>query len=112
MADDLNTGGALGEVFTLAREVNSALSRRDVSVETAATVRDGMTRMVFVLGLDAVARTGVEVPAEVMQLAADRKRARDERNFAEADRLRDAISALGFEVRDIPGGFKVVPRQV
>lgn len=111
MAEDLNTGGALGEVFMLAREVNSALGRRDVSVAAMASARDALTDMVFVLGLDAVARVGEEVPEEVLQLAADRRRAREERNFAEADRLRDAIAARGFEVRDVPGGFKVVPRQ-
>lgn len=111
MADDLNTGGALGEIFTLAREVNAALGRADVSVAAAAAARDALTEMVHVLGLDAVARTGVEVPAEVLALAADRQRARQARDFAEADRLRDEISALGFEVRDVPGGFKVIPRQ-
>ncbi|OPZ76173.1 MAG: Cysteine--tRNA ligase [Actinobacteria bacterium ADurb.Bin444] len=111
MADDLNTGGALGDVFTAAREINAALGRRDVSVETAAEARDVLTRMVYVLGLDAVARTGVEVPPDVLELATDRQRARGERNYAEADRLRDEIAARGYEVRDVPGGFKVMPRQ-
>ena len=103
--------GALGDVFTAAREINAALGRRDVSVATAAEARDTLTTMVYVLGLDAVARTGVEVPPEILQLAADRQRAREERNYAEADRLRDEIAARGYEVRDVPGGFKVVPRQ-
>ena len=33
------------------------------------------------------------------------------RDYAEADRLRDEIRALGWEVRDGPGGAEVLPLQ-
>ena len=36
--------------------------------------------------------------------------ARDTRDFAESDRLRDEIAALGWEVRDGADGFRLVPR--
>jgi len=111
MADDLNTGGALGEVFALAREVNAALAAKTVSEAAVEQARQALSDMVYVLGLDAVTRTAQEVPAEVLVLAEARARARAERKFAEADRLRDEIAAAGFEVRDVPDGFRVVPRE-
>lgn len=111
MEDDLNTGGALGEVFGLAREVNSALWEGKVSGAAVARARAALTDMVHILGLDAVTHIAGDVPPEVSALAAERARARAERNFAEADRLREQIADLGFEVRDVPGGFKVVPRE-
>lgn len=48
-----------------------------------------------------------EMPQDVLQLLEERKAARAEKNFAEADRLRDAIAALGYEVKDTSEGQKV-----
>jgi cysteinyl-tRNA synthetase len=49
-------------------------------------------------------------PAEIVELAERRERARADRNFAEADRLRGEIERQGWEVRDEPGGFRLVRR--
>jgi cysteinyl-tRNA synthetase len=51
----------------------------------------------------------VEPPREVYESALDRQAARERADFAEADRLRDEIAALGWEVRDKPQGFALVP---
>jgi len=48
-----------------------------------------------------------EMPQDVAKLLEERKTARAEKNFAEADRLRDAIAALGYEVKDTSEGQKV-----
>ncbi len=73
-------------------------------------------------GLSADLRAGLEIfglqslakreqpPAEVVGLAEARQRARAAKGFAEADRLRDEIDARGWEVRDVAGGFELVPR--
>jgi cysteinyl-tRNA synthetase len=51
-----------------------------------------------------------EAPAELVRLAEARLRAREARDFTESDRLRDEIAAAGWEVRDVAGGFELVPR--
>jgi len=51
-----------------------------------------------------------EAPAELVALARRRVEAREAKDFAEADRLRDEIAAAGWEVRDEAGGFRLVPR--
>ena len=51
-----------------------------------------------------------EAPPEVVALAVQRQQARAAKDFAEADRLRDAIAELGWEVRDVAGGFELVRR--
>ena len=53
---------------------------------------------------------GTNVPAEVLALADERTAARAIRDFTEADRLRDRISALGFVVTDAPGGYQLTAR--
>lgn len=49
----------------------------------------------------------VEIPPEVQQLLDDRAKAREEKNWAESDRLRDEIAALGFVVKDTDEGQKI-----
>jgi cysteinyl-tRNA synthetase len=51
-----------------------------------------------------------EAPPEVVALAVQRQQARAAKDFAEADRLRDAIAELGWEVRDVAAGFELVRR--
>lgn len=46
----------------------------------------------------------IEIPEEVQQLLNDRQIARNEKDFAKSDELRDSISALGFEVKDTSDG--------
>jgi cysteinyl-tRNA synthetase len=69
-----------------------------------------LARALDVFGLAGVA-AAEEAPAEVYELAGARQEARSQRDFAEADRLRGAIEAAGWEVRDDPGGFRLVPRR-
>jgi cysteinyl-tRNA synthetase len=108
LADDLNTAGAFGEVFALARDMNAALAAGEISTMAASALRKRIGAMVYILGLDGVARLDDEIPADVSEMAAMRHASRAARDFAEADRLRDAILARGFEVRDSAEGYKVV----
>ena len=50
-----------------------------------------------------------EAPAEVVELRDARERARADRDYAEADRLRDEIRSHGWEVRDGPDGPDLLP---
>jgi cysteinyl-tRNA synthetase len=68
-----------------------------------------LRRALTVFGLASLAERE-EAPSEVVSLAEARLRARDAKDFAESDRLRDEIAALGWTVRDVAGGFELVPR--
>ena len=48
-----------------------------------------------------------EAPEEIVEMAERRKAARAEKNFAEADRLRDAIAEKGYTIEDTPEGYKL-----
>ncbi len=71
--------------------------------------RDTVADVLDVLGLGGLARTEA-APAEVKELAEARRAARERRDFAESDRLRDEITALGWEVRDTADGHELVRR--
>ena len=68
-----------------------------------------LRRALELFGLGALAEQE-DAPAEVVSLADARERARANRDFGEADRLRDAIAAAGWDVRDEASGFRLVRR--
>ncbi len=47
----------------------------------------------------------IEIPEDVLQLVEERKQARQEKNWAESDRLRDLIKEKGYEVKDTKDGM-------
>ena len=56
------------------------------------------------LRLDAPARTDAPAPPDVVALAGQRDEARAARRWADADAIRDAIQAQGFDIEDTPAG--------
>jgi cysteinyl-tRNA synthetase len=69
----------------------------------AARQLELLERGLSIFGLGSLAARA-EAPPEVAELADRRSRARVERDFATADRLRDELAALGWQMRDEPGG--------
>lgn len=62
---------------------------------------------VLSLGLKEFTEVKTEVPAEVMELVTKRQEAKANKNYKEADKLRDEITALGYKVVDSKDGAKV-----
>ncbi len=69
-----------------------------------------LLRALEVFGLDSLAAQE-QAPPEVLDLAERRMAARVEREFETADRLRAEIEATGWEMRDEPGGYSLIPRR-
>jgi cysteinyl-tRNA synthetase len=101
LANDFNTPAALAAVFDWVREAN----------RSNAPAGDADLRvMLDVLGLeDLVEVIDPAAPDDVRELAETRDQARRAGDYAEADRLRDAIRARGWEVRDGPSGPELLP---
>jgi cysteinyl-tRNA synthetase len=70
---------------------------------------DLLRRALDVFGLGALAEESA-APEDVHALAEQRGEARAAGDYAEADRLRDEIDAAGWIVRDVDGGFQLVPK--
>lgn len=105
--DDLNISAALGFLFESIRETNRAIDRGELTGETARAWLTWWERIDQVLQL---AGPETVLPAEVTQLADDRERARLAKDWTRSDQLRDALNALGWDVRDTKDGQKVTPR--
>ena len=101
LADDFNTPRAMGELFDLVRAAN-----QDDLQGSGAAVRE----MLDLVGLGSLAETEGEGPdAEALELLEQRQKARAERDFEAADRIRDRLAELGWQVRDADDGATLVP---
>ena len=66
--------------------------------------------MLGVLGLESLLAPTARGPrGRCASWPSGASRPASERDFAAADRLRDEIAALGWEVRDGPNGFELLP---
>jgi cysteinyl-tRNA synthetase len=101
LARDFNTAEALAVLNEWIREATSPMWDQPGDSH--------LREMLGVLGLEALLTPVEQAPPEVRELAQRRERARGERDFAAADRLREQIAALGWEVRDGAGGFDLLP---
>ena len=106
MEDDLNTGEALGAVFELVRDINTNVNdgvQSKALVEYAISVFD---ELMNVLGLLYNRNSASSLDDEIEALIAARNDARKNKNWAEADRIRDELKAQGIVLEDTPQGVK------
>jgi cysteinyl-tRNA synthetase len=101
LARDFNTPEALSVLNEWIREATSP------SWDSAGDSH--LREMLGSLGLESLLAPAAEAPAEVLALAQQREQARGSRDFEAADRLRQEISEHGWEVRDGPQGFELLP---
>ncbi len=99
LADDFNTPRAL--------EALAEWRRGAADGDGDADLRE----MLGVLGLESLLDAADAAPETVVALAREREAAREARDFDASDRLRDEIAAAGWVVRDVPGGFELVPAE-
>ncbi|MCC7418119.1 MAG: cysteine--tRNA ligase [Acidobacteria bacterium] len=110
MRDDLNTAAALGTIFELVRALNSAMDAEEVGAGDVPGIRAlfGMVdRVLGILSLRRAEEAAPPVPiGEIEQAIADRQAARRRRDFAAADRIRDALAARGVLLEDNAAGTR------
>jgi cysteinyl-tRNA synthetase len=98
LADDFNTAKALGALFEWVREANRRGGVGD------AHLREMLGVLALEGLLDEPEAGDAEGDGAARELLDARERARTARDYAEADRLRDELTAQGWEVRDGPDG--------
>ena len=104
MDDDLNTADAMGKMFELVRDANVALDENSPK-QAIAAVLDALGEMAGVFGI--LTRKADDGDEKVKALIEARAKARAEKNWAESDRLRDEITALGYVLKDTKQGQQV-----
>jgi len=95
MNDDLNSPRGLAVLWKLVRDKN------------AKGKIGAIKKMDFVFGLDLLKKEKVKIPSEIQGLAEDREKARREKDWEKADRLRENINKEGWIIEDVKEGFEL-----
>jgi len=106
LEDDLNTADAITAVFELVRELNIMAADANTAKEQLLEGAKVFEELIDVLGL-LYERKEEAIPQEVLDLVEQRAAARKAKDFAEADRIRDEIAALGYSVRETRQGVEI-----
>ncbi len=104
MEDDLNTADALAAVFSLVREINTAISE-GAKKDTLTACAKMFDELTGVLGL-VYNRKGNDLDSEIEELIEKRNEARKNRDFKTADEIRDKLKDMGIALEDTPNGVK------
>ncbi len=112
MDDDFNTALAISNLYGLFKSVKAKLASGD---KTAADDVNQIRKTYKLIGLfdeDAKtvvdkfeAKTKQDIPAEVIAIAEERLNARNNKDWAKSDELRDKLTALGYQVKDGKGEY-------
>ena len=106
--DDLNIADALRIVFELRSLVFRKIEWEDFTASDAFSViqflEEDFNDIFDVLNFEEIG-----IPAEIETLLQERKKAREDKDWAESDAIRDQIRELGFEVLDEAGGQSLKP---
>lgn len=105
MSNDFGAPGALALVFDALREANICLDEKDN--ERAKVLYLTIVELMSILGIDLAETNSNESDvdsAKVEELIFQRKVAREEKDFARADEIRDELSSLGITIEDGPKG--------
>ncbi len=109
MEDDFNSAKAIGHLFDLARALNRWATGRESS-EAREALEGGrrvLVDLAGVLGLDLLTRQEVCLPPQIEALLAERADARAKKDWARADRIRQAITEAGYVLEDREGRTSV-----
>ncbi len=106
LKNDLNISGALGEIFIWINKIFKELDDENISSKGRTNIIDALNLVDNILGiLDVDSSLSDSGDAEkISNLLNERKKARDQKDWALADKIREEIDNLGYVVEDTDQG--------
>ncbi len=102
--EDLNISGALGQLFDWIRDSNRAMDAGQLTPAAAARTLADFAVLNSILEIDA---DKASIPDAVLGLVQERQAAREGKDWGRSDQLRDAVAALGWQVKDTKQGPQI-----
>ncbi|MDX1595827.1 MAG: cysteine--tRNA ligase [Nitrosopumilaceae archaeon] len=102
LENDMNTHLAISSFFRLVRETNRLAAENNLGKIEAAKIMPEFQRMLDILGLQ-IPELSINERKEIESIIEKREQMRKEKNFEEADKLRDKIKNMNIELLDHKG---------
>lgn len=102
MDDDFNAPNALAAVFELVTLANTLAGQTVVARQSTQQVLDALQTFMAIFGIEDLDKQTQD--ADIEALIAQRQTARDNKDFATSDAIRDTLKARGIIVEDTPQG--------
>lgn len=107
LADDLNISSALAVLFELVRDLNSLADSNNITATEAKCTLEMLKKCNQVLGVLFFEEQTPEIPSHLQEALQRRIEARNAKNWAEADALRDLIHREGYVIEDTATGVRL-----
>lgn len=104
MDDDLNTPDAITDFFNLSKLINTKIDD-NTTKDTLEKIYDLFEEMVEVLGV-CKKEVAESIDQKIEELIQRREEMRKNKNFAEADKIRDELLSMGITLTDTKDGVK------
>jgi cysteinyl-tRNA synthetase len=107
LADDLNISVALAALFDAVRELNALFDAKKLGKSDADAVLKTLEEVNAVINVVNFDPQEAAVPEEILKALVERDEARQARDWAKADQLRDFVLEAGYQIDDTPQGGRV-----
>ena len=102
LEDDFNTHLALSAFFALVKEANKLAAENHLGAIESKAIMPELQRMLDILGLN-IPKISLEQKQEIDKMINDRETLRKEKQFSEADKIRDNLNEMNVELIDHRG---------
>lgn len=102
MDDDFNAANGMKVVFDLVRYINHYLEQEEVSSITLQEMKKRLTQLLEVFGIILQDQEGLD--EEIEALIKERTLARQEKDYARGDEIRQQLLEMGIQLDDTPRG--------
>ncbi|QDI89591.1 cysteine--tRNA ligase [Candidatus Nitrosopumilus sp. SW] len=102
LEDDFNTHLALSAFFQLVKEANRLAAEEKLGKEDAKIIKHEFQRMLKILGL-VIPEMTADMKKEIDTMIENREKFRQEKQFQEADKIRDKLNEMNVELIDHKG---------
>lgn len=104
MDDDFNTANGITVVYEFAKWLNTYAEQAEVSAAVLGQALSEYQKLLSVFGIEFAKAELLD--AEIDQLIEERITARQEKNFARSDEIRDTLKDMGIILEDTPQGTR------
>ncbi len=105
MDNDLNISKGIAFIFEMISEGNKLISKKELSKKGAKILLQELEKFDSVLG---VLDYKEEIPKEILNKVDEREKARKNKDWEKADKIRDELASKGYEIQDSEDGPKIV----